>query len=45
MKTEDRKEDAKLTSKEKSLLFMVSSLAAGIGAIVGMIAYYQQWLG
>ena len=35
----------KMTAKEKITIAAATGLFAGIGAILGVIAYYQQWLG
>lgn len=34
-----------LTAKEKITIVGVTGLFAAIGAVLGVIAYYQQWLG
>lgn len=34
-----------LTTKEKIFIAGATGLFAAIGAILGVIAYYQQWLG
>lgn len=35
----------KMTTKEKITIAGVTGLFASIGAVLGVIAYYQQWLG
>lgn len=35
----------KMTTKEKITIAAVTGLFAAIGAVLGVIAYYQQWLG
>ncbi len=35
----------KLTTKEKITITGVTGLFSAIGAILGVIAYYQHWLG
>jgi len=37
--------EKKLTAKEKITIAGVTGLLAAIGAILGVIAYYHQWLG
>lgn len=37
--------DEKLTTREKLRIVTATGLFAGIGAVLGVIAYYQQWLG
>ena len=37
--------DKKLTAREKLRIAAATGLCAGIGAVLGVIAYYQQWLG
>lgn len=34
-----------MTTKEKIHLWIAISIGLGIGGILGIIAYYQQWLG
>lgn len=34
-----------MTTKEKLTIAGVTGLFAAIGAVLGVIAYYQQWLG
>lgn len=41
---EKESKSAALTPDEKRLLITVSCIAAGLGAVLGIIAYYQQWL-
>ena len=35
----------KMTTKEKITISAATGLFAAIGAVLGVIAYYQQWLG
>lgn len=44
MKQQEQSEK-KLTSKEKMAIAGAAGLFAAVGAILGVIAYYQQWLG
>lgn len=37
--------DEKLTVREKLRIAAATGLFAGIGAVLGVIAYYHQWLG
>lgn len=34
-----------MTTKEKIRLLIAISIGLGVGGILGVIAYYQQWLG
>lgn len=34
-----------MTTKEKIHLLIAISIGLGVGGILGVIAYYQQWLG
>lgn len=40
-----QKDPKKLTVKEKITIAAATGVFAVIGAILGVIAYYQQWLG
>ena len=37
--------DEKLTVREKLWIAGVTGIFAAVGAVLGAIAYYQQWLG
>lgn len=43
MNKQENKE--KMSTKEKITTAAVTGLFAAIGALLGIIAYYQQWLG
>lgn len=41
----DPKSSRQLTAKEKFTIAAVTAMFAAMGGILGVIAYYQQWLG
>ena len=41
----DHENKGKLPSGEKLRIASITGLFAAIGAVLGMIAYHQQWLG
>ena len=41
----EQEKQKKLTMKEKITIATVTGLFAAIGAVLGAIAYYHQWLG
>lgn len=41
----EKKEKERMSSREKWIIAAVTGLFAVLGAVLGVIAYYQQWLG
>jgi len=42
---QEQSQTKKMTTKEKITIAAATGLFAAIGAVLGVIAYYQQWLG
>ena len=42
---QEQNQTKKMTTKEKLTIAATTGLFAAIGAVLGVIAYYQQWLG
>lgn len=38
-------QNRKMTKKEKMILWIAILIGLGIGGLLGIIAYYEQWLG
>lgn len=45
LRMEHEKAEKQLTGKEKMNIIFATLAGLGVGGVIGVIAYYQQWLG